>query len=97
MDNIIPKLIFQSETNECGLACIAMLAETQGINISLEELRERFPASAHGTALSRLCEVLAELAIPACPVVFEHHELAELPLPAILHYGSSHYVLSTLR
>jgi len=97
MDNIIPQLIFQSETNECGLACIAMLAETQGINISLEELRERFPASAHGTALSRLCEILAELAIPACPVVFEHHELAELPLPAILHYGSSHYVLLAYR
>jgi len=97
MENIIPKLVFQSETNECGLACIAMLAETQGIDISLEELRERFPASAHGTTLLRLCEILGELAIPACPVVFEHHELAELPLPAILHYGSSHYVLLAYR
>ncbi|MGP9418461.1 peptidase domain-containing ABC transporter [Ewingella sp. AOP9-I1-14] len=97
MDNIIPKLIFQGETNECGLACISMLAETQGISISLEELRERFPASAHGTALSTLCEILSELAIPAYPVVFERQELAEIPLPAILHYGASHYVLLAYR
>jgi ATP-binding cassette subfamily B protein RaxB len=97
MDNIIPKLIFQSETNECGLACIVMLAETQGVNISLQALRQRFPASAHGTALSTLCEILSELAIPAYPVMFEQHELAEIPLPAILHYGASHYVLLAYR
>jgi len=97
MDNIIPKLIFQSETNECGLACICMLAETQGISLSLEALRERFPASAHGTALSTLCEILSELAIPASPVMFERQELSEIPLPAILHYGASHYVLLAYR
>lgn len=83
MDNIIPKLVYQAETNECALACISMLAETQGIDAPLEVLRERFPASAHGTALSTLCAVLSELAIPAYPVAFERDEIAELPLPAI--------------
>lgn len=28
---------------------------------------------------------------------FEHHELSELPLPAILHYGASHYVVLAYR
>jgi ATP-binding cassette subfamily B protein RaxB len=97
MDNIIPQMVYQAETNECALACLSMLAETQGLNAPLEELRERFPASAHGTALSTMCDILSELAIPAYPVAFELDEIAELPLPAILHYGASHYVLLAYR
>lgn len=97
MENVIPKIVYQSETNECALACISMLAETQGINAPLEELREKFPASAHGTALSTICNILSELAIPAYPIAFDLDELAELPLPAILHYGASHYVLLAYR
>ncbi len=97
MEKIIPTLVFQGETNECGLACIAMMAETQGIDVSLESLRERYPASQHGTSLARLCDIMGEMAMPAYPVAFEHDELAELPLPAILHYGASHYVVLAYR
>lgn len=97
MDNIIPKLVYQAETNECALACVSMLAETQGISAPLDVLRERFPTSSHGTALSTLCDILSELTIPAYPVAFDFDELAELPLPAILHYGASHYVLLAYR
>lgn len=97
MEKIIPTLVFQGETNECGLACISMMAETQGISAPLESLRERYPASQHGTSLATLCTIMSELAMPAYPVAFEHDELAELPLPAILHYGASHYVLLAYR
>lgn len=97
MGNIIPTPIFQSEVNECGLACVAMLAETQGISTSLTELRDRYPASQHGTSLAALGEILSELAVPAYPVAFEHQDLAALPLPAILHYGAGHYVLLVYR
>ena len=93
MKTTIPNLIFQEETNECGLACVAMLAQTQGQTISLETLRGIFPASDHGTSLDTLMVILARLGIATTPVLFEHHELSELPLPAILHYGASHYVL----
>lgn len=97
MKKIIPDLIFQEETNECGLACVAMLAQTQGRNISLDTLRELFPASDHGTSLNSLMNILTSLGITTTPVLFEHQELNKLPLPAILHYGASHYVLLTWR
>lgn len=97
MENIIPTLVYQGETNECGLACISMLAETQGVNVPLESLRARYPASPHGTSLASLCTILSELAISAYPVAFEHNELADLPLPAIIHYGASHYVVLAYR
>lgn len=97
MKTIIPEMVFQGETHECGLACIAMLAETQHLNITLPELRECFPASEHGTSLVTLCNVLESLSIPAYPVAFAFDELDALPLPAILHYGASHYVLLAYR
>ncbi|WP_380183028.1 peptidase domain-containing ABC transporter [Kalamiella sp. sgz302252] len=97
MEKIIPSLVWQGETTECGLACIAMMLQTRGIDISLAELRERYPASVHGTSLASLCTIMTELGVPVCPVMFEHNELAELPLPAILHYGASHYVLLAYR
>ncbi len=97
MENTLPTPVLQSEINECGLACIAMLAETQGIRAPLTELRERYPASQHGTSLATLCAILGELALPAYPVAFEHRDLAALPLPAILHYGAGHYVLLAYR
>lgn len=97
METIIPTPVFQGETNECGLACVAMLAETQGISAPLEQLRKRYPASQHGTSLATLCTILNDLAIPTYPVAFEHDELDALPLPAILHYGASHYVVLAYR
>lgn len=97
MKNTIPNLIFQEETNECGLACVAMLAQTQGQTVSLETLRDIFPASDHGTSLDTLMSILARLGIATTPVLFEHDELSDLPLPAILHYGASHYVLLAWR
>lgn len=58
MENTLPTPVLQSEINECGLACIAMLAETQGVRAPLTELRERYPASQHGTSLATLCAIL---------------------------------------
>ncbi|MBP6123391.1 MULTISPECIES: peptidase domain-containing ABC transporter [Providencia] len=97
MKNIIPDLVYQEETNECGLACIAMLAQTQGISISLEALRDVYPASEHGTSLIDLSTILTNYGVATTPILFEHHELNSLPLPAILHYGANHFVVLAYR
>ncbi|MDU4541134.1 MAG: cysteine peptidase family C39 domain-containing protein, partial [Klebsiella michiganensis] len=97
MKKIIPDMVFQEETNECGLSCIAMLAQTQNIQCSLPALREIFPASDHGTSLSDLSLILQQIGIATAPVLFDHEELHALPFPSILHYGASHYVLLAWR
>ncbi|HEM8291902.1 TPA: peptidase domain-containing ABC transporter [Providencia rettgeri] len=97
MKNTIPNFVAQEETNECGLACIAMLAQTQGLSLSLNALREVHPASDHGTSLIDLSSILVNYGISTTPVLFEHDELSSLPLPAILHYGANHFVLLAYR
>jgi ATP-binding cassette subfamily B protein RaxB len=89
----IPDMIFQGETNECGLACISMLAQTQGVDLPLDELRLATHPSTHGMSLAALCDIVNAQGISAYPALFDYNELVDLPLPAILHYGASHYVL----
>lgn len=93
----IPTLVLQNEISECGLACISMFAEHYGVEAPLEKLRDKFPASVHGSTLASLCSTLSEIGIPVSPVVFEFEDLSALPLPAILHYGAGHYVLLAWR
>jgi len=97
MKNIIPDMVFQEETNECGLSCISMLAQTQNIQCSLPALRDIFPASDHGTSLGDLSVILQQIGISTAPVLFDNDELHALPFPSILHYGASHYVLLAWR
>ena len=97
MKTVIPKILYQEETNECGLACLVMLAETQGIITTLDELRELFPRSKNGSSLHDLIEIGKKLGLDCVPVQYSIEELSEIPLPAILHYGEGHYVLLAYR
>ncbi|PJJ95935.1 hypothetical protein CO615_10995 [Lysobacteraceae bacterium NML75-0749] len=45
--------ILQSEAAECGLASLAMVASAHGLEVSLPELRQRFPLSLKGAKLNR--------------------------------------------
>ena len=40
------RLVLQTEGSECGLACLAMLAQYHGLGISLQQLRR-----SHGLSL----------------------------------------------
>ncbi|HFV5292553.1 TPA: cysteine peptidase family C39 domain-containing protein, partial [Escherichia coli] len=92
MSIIIPNQIFQEETNECGLACIVMLAESYGKKISMQELRDLYPVMKNGTTLYDLMVIAEKVELNCVPVKFHQDEIEELPLPAILHYDDNHFV-----
>ncbi|MDA5230954.1 cysteine peptidase family C39 domain-containing protein, partial [Escherichia coli] len=92
MSIIIPRQIFQEETNECGLACIVMLAESCGKKITMEELRELYPVIKNGSTLYDLMVIAENIGLNCVPVKFHPGEIEELSLPAILHYEDNHFV-----
>ena len=51
------RLVRQSESAECGLACLAMTAGYHGLDIDLGTLRRRFPPSQRGATLKTLMEI----------------------------------------
>jgi ATP-binding cassette subfamily B protein RaxB len=85
--------IVQSESSECGLAALAMVARHHGLLVSLRELRLRFPLSLKGASLSRLMSVAAQLGLQGRPLRLELDEIGGLQLPCVLHWDLNHFVV----
>ena len=86
-------VILQTESAECGLACVAMVAAHHGDNADLATLRQNQPASSRGATIAQLALVATQVGLTARAVKAELNELAQLPLPAILHWNFDHFVV----
>lgn len=87
------KNLLQSEAAECGLASLAMVADTHGLRISLAELRQRFPLSLKGAKLNQLIHVAQQLGFQTRPLRLDMNDLGKLKLPCILHWDFNHFVV----
>jgi ATP-binding cassette subfamily B protein RaxB len=86
-------LLLQAEANECGLACLAMVAGHHGHDVDLATLRARHPQSSRGATLAELIKLASRLQLGARPLRIEAEHLGELPLPCVLHWGFNHFVV----
>ncbi|RYZ87745.1 MAG: peptidase domain-containing ABC transporter, partial [Proteobacteria bacterium] len=86
-------VIIQSEVNECGLACLAMIASYHGHDINLAALRRRFPVSVRGITLKQLIEIGSKLQLNARPLKLEMAHLQDIQKPCILHWEMNHFVV----
>lgn len=83
----------QTETAECGLACLGMAAGMAGSTIDLAWLRQRYPTSIRGMTLRQLSEIAGAIGMTTRAVKCEPNEIGQLQSPAILHWGLHHYVV----
>ena len=87
------KPIRQSEITECGLACLAMVANFWGHDFDLSALRRRFGVSSRGIGLKQLMETADALGLAPRPVKVGLDNLSAIQLPAILHWDMDHFVV----
>ena len=85
--------VLQSESSECGLACLVMVAQAHGLRLDLAELRSRFAVSLKGETLAQIIQHAAQLHFTGRPVRLELDELGQLQLPCILHWNLNHFVV----
>jgi ATP-binding cassette, subfamily B, bacterial CvaB/MchF/RaxB len=86
-------LIRQTEAAECGLACLAMISSFHGHRVDLNALRRRHPVSMKGVTLRGLIQIASQLQLSCRPLRFDLKDLAQLRLPAILHWDMNHFVV----
>lgn len=86
-------LVHQTESSECGLACLAMICGHYGKNIDLIALRRQFNLSARGTTLSGLTGIAEQLGLATRPLSLDLDELGALKMPCILHWEFNHFVV----
>ncbi len=86
-------LILQSETNECGLACLAMMAGYFGKRLDLASARFIHDVASHGMTLSELIRAFEQVGMTARASRIELNELRSLSRPVILHWSFNHFVV----
>lgn len=86
-------LYLQMEAAECGLACLAMVAEHYGVGSGLDELRVKFDVSVRGTSLQDLARIADQMGLNARCVELDANEIDQLRLPAVLHWEGNHWVV----
>lgn len=86
--------LVQSEANECGLTCLAMIANYHRHEIDLSYLRALFPLSRAGMSLGDIVELADGLGLDAGGFALGNiDEFATVNLPAILHWNGNHFVV----
>jgi len=88
------KTVLQNEANECGLACLAMLANFHRHDIGLPYLRSLLPPSRRGMTLAEVADLAGQLGLDAQGLAVGNvRELTNLKCPALLHWNGNHFVV----
>ncbi|WP_248918440.1 peptidase domain-containing ABC transporter [Pseudomonas entomophila] len=87
------RVTLQAESQECGLACLVMIAAAHGLHLDLATLRRRFAVSSKGTSLAQLIRHAQHLAFTCRPLRLELEEIRQLRTPCILHWNLNHFVV----
>jgi ATP-binding cassette subfamily B protein RaxB len=86
-------LILQTETAECGLACLAMIAGRYGHRVDLPALRQSYSLSLRGTTLHDLIRIASGMRLATRALRAELKHLRGLRLPCVLHWDHNHFVV----
>ena len=86
-------VILQTEAAECGLACLAMVMGYHGVITDLATLRARHAISLKGMTLNTLTKMAGDEKLGFRAVRLELTDLAQLRLPAIVHWDLNHFVV----
>ncbi|MCC5827192.1 peptidase domain-containing ABC transporter, partial [Alkalimonas sp.] len=86
-------MIHQSEAAECGLACMAMIANHHGHQLDLTTLRNRYSVSFKGATMQQLMLLANQLDLTGRALKLDLDDLKNLKTPCILHWEMNHFVV----
>lgn len=90
--NKVP-VIIQSESTECGNACLSMICGFYGTDIDLFNFRNIYGSSSQGTTLNALATIAQKAGLKTRALSLDIEEIGELRLPCVLHWSLNHFVV----
>lgn len=88
-----PPVLRQSETLECGITCLAMVAGAWRLPVDISSLRRHGAAAGQGLSLRGLLDFAQRFGFACEPLRVPNGRLKDLKLPAILHWANNHFVV----
>lgn len=86
-------LTLQHDSMQCGIACLQMICKYFGRDYTLSALSRYCFATTEGVSLLGISEAADILGLHTLSAQATVDELAENPLPAILHWNQNHFVV----
>ncbi|WP_045405665.1 peptidase domain-containing ABC transporter [Vibrio jasicida] len=85
-------LVLQSESHECGLACLTMISNYYGSNIKLRYVRE-LSSYTNGQNLYDVANLAKKLKLSSRALKISPERIQNNQLPAIVHFDMNHFVV----
>ncbi|ACA88066.1 peptidase domain-containing ABC transporter [Shewanella woodyi] len=86
-------VIQQTESAECGLACMAMIASYYGHNTDMFQLRQLHRVSMKGSTLKGMTEIASKVGLTHRALKCDIDSVHQLKTPCILHWNMDHFVV----
>ena len=83
---------FQKGNNDCGLACMMMLAEYFRLPVSSSDILQKSHVSARGMSVYDFCSTAEQIGLKVSPVRSRKDELESISLPAIAFWNGNHFI-----
>lgn len=79
---------------DCGPASLKIICKYYGKNFSMKFLRDKCCITKEGVSLKDICRVSEELGLRTLPLKVTYSDLLnKIPLPCIIHWNYSHFVV----
>lgn len=85
--------IFQHDQMDCGPTCLAMVASHYGKKIDLQFLRDNSYITREGVSLLGISQAAEVVGFDCTAAKLSVENLMEMPLPCILHWNHTHFVV----
>ena len=83
----------QLDTMDCGPTCLRMIAKHYGKHYSLDTLRQRSHIGREGVSMLGISTAAESIGFRSIGVHVPFQQLAEAPLPCIVHWNQNHFVV----
>lgn len=83
----------QPDSKDCGPTCLKIVAKHYKKNFSLQYIRNISETTRSGSSLLDLSDAAEKMGFRSLGVKISYRDLQEAPLPCILHWNKSHFVV----
>src|SRR5680860_839916 len=83
----------QPDAMDCGPTCLRIVAKHFGRHYNLETLRELTWKTREGVSLLTISDAAEKIGFRTQGVRLTYEKLLEVPVPVILHWNQSHFVV----